>query len=71
MDKTLPDGSLHVVKTAEVMRMKNPEDNMMVMLQAVTTHHGSLDFLRKIGSEHEQLLLSKGAELRSTSRPNS
>lgn len=69
MDKALSGGSLHAIITAEVMRMKIRDDNMMVMLQAVTTYHDSLEFLRNIGSEHWQLLLVKGAELRSISRP--
>lgn len=49
MDKILADGSPHAINTAEVMRTKIPKDKMMVMVQAVTTRHGSLNFLRNIG----------------------
>lgn len=63
MDKILADGSPHAINTAEVMRTKIPEDKMMVMVQAVTTRHGSLNFLRNIGDEHQQLLLSKEEEI--------
>lgn len=63
VDKILADGSPHAIKTAEVMKTKIPEDKMIVMVQAVATRHGSLDFLRNIGSEHRQVLLTKEAEV--------
>lgn len=63
MDKILSDGSPDSINVAEVMKMKIPHDKMMIIVQAATAHYGSLDFLRSIGSEHRQLLLSKEAEI--------
>lgn len=63
MDKILSRQGGPGIDTAEVMKMQIPHDKMLVLVQAVATRHGSLDFLRKLSAEHRQLLLSKEHEI--------
>ncbi|KAL1847824.1 hypothetical protein Daus18300_013813 [Diaporthe australafricana] len=68
MDKILSRQGGPGIDVDKVMEMQIPDDKMLVLVQAVATRHGSLDFLRKLSAEHRQLLLSKEEEIAELNR---